>query len=181
MKLAARVTDFHACPMLNPDESPHVGGPIATGEPSVMIGNLPAARIYDFASCVGPPDLIAQGSRSVFIGWRAAARVTDRTVHGGIIVRGCGTVLIGDTGSGGFGGANTPSGAAAKRAKKSRAAMRRRALHRRAAALRSQRKIQEKFRRAAAMRLAESQRKIQEASRRAAVMKPVATRRKDGS
>lgn len=126
MSLAARLGDVHACPMLNPDESPHVGGPISTGAATVMIGFMPAARVSDSAVCVGPPDAIAAGSPTVLVCGMAQARVGDATVHGGVIVAGCPTVLVGDAGAGGFGGANTPSGAAAAQAKESRAAMWRR-------------------------------------------------------
>ena len=42
---------------------PHVGGPILPpGEPTVLIGGLPAARVGDMSTCTGPPDSIAVGS-----------------------------------------------------------------------------------------------------------------------
>ncbi len=126
MPPAARLSDNHVCPMLNPDESPHVGGPIITGFPTVLIGFLPAARISDMAICVGPPDVIVQGATTVLIGFLPAARIGDQTAHGGVIVAGCPTVQIGESGSGGFGGANTPCGSAAQQAKDARAAMRKR-------------------------------------------------------
>ena len=66
-KPAARITDMHTCPMVNPGPVPHVGGPIVKGAPTVLIGNLPAARIGDQAICVGPPDVIAMGSATVII------------------------------------------------------------------------------------------------------------------
>ncbi|WP_328286507.1 PAAR domain-containing protein [Methylocaldum szegediense] len=75
---------------------PHVGGPItAPGAPTVLIGSLPAARVGDMVTCVGPPDTIAQGSVTVLIGGQPAARMGDMTAHGGVIVVGCPTVLIG--------------------------------------------------------------------------------------
>jgi uncharacterized Zn-binding protein involved in type VI secretion len=75
---------------------PHVGGPILpAGAPTVLIGGLPAARVGDMAVCVGPPDVIAQGSATVLIGGMPAARMGDSTVHGGTIVFGLPTVLIG--------------------------------------------------------------------------------------
>jgi len=126
MPPAARISDMHVCPMLNPDESPHVGGPICTGFPTVMIGFMPAARVSDMAICVGPPDTIAMGSMTVMIGNMQAARLGDPTVHGGTVVVGCPTVLIGDTGAGGFGGAGSPCGQAASQAKEARASMWRR-------------------------------------------------------
>jgi uncharacterized Zn-binding protein involved in type VI secretion len=100
MPPAARVTDMHTCPMVT-GVVPHVGGPILPpGEPTVLIGFLPAARVTDKCLCVGPPDIIVKGSPTVWIGKRFAARVLDLTVHGGVIVLGCPTVLIGDTGTG---------------------------------------------------------------------------------
>ena len=92
---AARLTDMHACPMVTA-VVPHVGGPIlGPGSPNVLIGNLPAARVTDAAICVGPPDMIAMGSPTVLINGLFAARMLDPTVHGGVIVFGLPTVLIG--------------------------------------------------------------------------------------
>ena len=95
---AARVTDLHACPMQTPGTPPipHVGGIILPpGGLPVLIGNLPAARVSDLCLCVGPPDVIVAGSATVLIGNRPAARMGDSTAHGGTIVLGCPTVLIG--------------------------------------------------------------------------------------
>jgi uncharacterized Zn-binding protein involved in type VI secretion len=79
---------------------PHVGGPISKGEPTVMIGFMPAARQTDLCVCVGPPDMIAMGSLTVKIGFLPAARMGDLTAHGGSIVMGFPTVMIGDVGMG---------------------------------------------------------------------------------
>jgi len=96
MPPAARVGDNHVCPMVDPGPKPHVGGPIIPPcEPTVIIGNMPAARISDMAICVGPTDIIMQGSSSVIIGNMPAARMGDMTMHGGVIVVGCPTVIIG--------------------------------------------------------------------------------------
>lgn len=96
MPPAARMTDMHVCPMVT-GVVPHVGGPILPPcEPTVLIGGLPAARITDMATCVGPPDIIAMGSPTVLIGGLMAARVGDITAHGGNIVLGCFTVMIGE-------------------------------------------------------------------------------------
>jgi uncharacterized Zn-binding protein involved in type VI secretion len=95
MPPAARITDMHTCPMVT-GVVPHVGGPIMPpGCPTVMIGSLPAARATDMATCVGPPDVIAKGSGTVMIGKMPAARMGDSTGHGGVIVLGCPTVIIG--------------------------------------------------------------------------------------
>ena len=95
MPPAARVTDMHTCPMVT-GVVPHVGGPILPpGCPTVLIGNLPAARVGDMATCVGPPDAIAKGSMTVLIGGQPAARMGDQTARGGVIVVGLPTVMIG--------------------------------------------------------------------------------------
>lgn len=95
MPPAARVSDMHTCPMVT-GVVPHVGGPILPpGCPTVLIGFLPAARVTDMATCVGPPDVIVKGSSSVMIGMMPAARIGDQTAHGGVIVLGCFTVMIG--------------------------------------------------------------------------------------
>jgi uncharacterized Zn-binding protein involved in type VI secretion len=97
MKPAARIGDMHVCPMATPGTPPipHVGGPISLGAPTVLIGMMPAARLGDMAVCVGPPDTIALGSTTVMITNMPAARMGDMTAHGGNIVVGCPTVLIG--------------------------------------------------------------------------------------
>jgi uncharacterized Zn-binding protein involved in type VI secretion len=98
-KPAARLTDMHVCPMVTPGlpPIPHVGGPITgPGCPTVLIGGLPAAVMGDMCTCVGPPDTIILGSVGVLIGGKPAARMGDSCVHGGTIVLGCPTVLIGE-------------------------------------------------------------------------------------
>ena len=92
---AARITDEHVCPMFD-GPIPHVGGPILPpGCLTVLIGDLPAARLGDRAVCVGPTDIIIQGAMTVLIGGFPAARLGDKTAHGGVIVEGLPTVLIG--------------------------------------------------------------------------------------
>jgi uncharacterized Zn-binding protein involved in type VI secretion len=92
---AARVTDPHVCPAVT-GVVPHIGGPLLPPCcPTVLIGGLPAARITDLHTCAGPPAPVAMGSLTVFIGGIPAARMTDPTGHGGAIVMGCLTVLIG--------------------------------------------------------------------------------------
>ncbi len=65
------------------------------GEALVLIGGMPAAVTGSLCSCAGPPDSIIAGSATVLIGGKPAARQGDSTVHGGIIVMGLPTVLIG--------------------------------------------------------------------------------------
>jgi uncharacterized Zn-binding protein involved in type VI secretion len=94
-KPAARITDMHVCPMVTV-LVPHVGGPVTgPGVPTVLIGGLPAAVMGDLCTCVGPPDTIVLGSSTVMIGGKPAARLGDSTAHGGSIVLGEFTVLIG--------------------------------------------------------------------------------------
>ena len=98
MPPAARLTDFHECPMQTPAvvPIPHVGGPITgPGMPTVLIAGLPAARVGDMLVCVGPPDAIVKGSATVMIGGIPAARIGDQTAHGGQIVLGAFNVIIG--------------------------------------------------------------------------------------
>jgi uncharacterized Zn-binding protein involved in type VI secretion len=93
--MAARITDMHVCPMVT-GTVPHVGGPVMPpGCATVMIGGLPAARVGDMLVCTGPPDSIVKGSGTVMIGGMPAARMGDSTAHGGSIVAGCATVMIG--------------------------------------------------------------------------------------
>jgi uncharacterized Zn-binding protein involved in type VI secretion len=94
----ARVGDMHTCPMVTPGVPPvpHVGGPILPAcFPTVMEGNQPDARILDLSQCVGPPDPIAMGSATVLVGGLPTSRITDVTSHGGQIVMGLPTVIVG--------------------------------------------------------------------------------------
>jgi uncharacterized Zn-binding protein involved in type VI secretion len=117
---AARITDMHTCPMLNPPvvpapPVPHVGGPILPVPPATtvtLIGGLPAATVGNLCTCVGPPDSIVKGSPTVLIGGKPAARMGDSTAHGGVISAGFPKVLIGDSGSGSGGGGGVGSAAA---------------------------------------------------------------------
>lgn len=95
MPPAARVGDMHVCPMVT-GVVPHVGGPILPPCcPTVLVGGPPQARVGDLCVCVGPPDVIALGSFTVLVGGQPAARLGDMTVHGGVIVVGLPTVIIG--------------------------------------------------------------------------------------
>lgn len=97
MPPAARISDMHVCPKVEPGPVPHVGGPTCSGESTVLIGFQPAARVGDSLVCNGPPDSISQGEPTVIIGGKPAARLGDSTAHGGVIVAGCPTVLIGSS------------------------------------------------------------------------------------
>lgn len=107
MPPAARISDLHTCPLVD-GVKPHVGGPIMKGCPTVIVGGFPQARVGDMVTCVGPPDMVAKGSMGVMVGGQPAARMGDLTAHGGVIVKGCPTVIIGevagDAGAKGLGG-----------------------------------------------------------------------------
>ena len=86
---------MHVCPMVT-GTVPHVGGPVMPpGCPTVLIGGMPAARLGDLVTCSGPPDTIIMGSATVLIGGMPAARMGDSTAHGGTIIAGAPTVMIG--------------------------------------------------------------------------------------
>ena len=92
---AARITDIHVCPMIT-GIVPHVGGIInAPGGFKTLIGELPAARVSDIGICIGPSANIVMGSSAVMIQGLPAARLGDSLSHGGTIVVGNPTVLIG--------------------------------------------------------------------------------------
>ncbi len=98
MPPAARITDFHQCPLSTPavPPIPHVGGPIVgPGAPTVLIGGLPAAKVGDLAICIGPPDAVIKGSSTVKIMGLPAARMGDKTAHGSTILLGFPLVMIG--------------------------------------------------------------------------------------
>ena len=94
---ASRIGDMHLCPMVTPAPVPipHVGGPVMIGCPTVLTGMMPQARVGDMCLCVGPPDAIAMGSFTVLVGGMPAARIGDLTTHGGSLILGLPTVLIG--------------------------------------------------------------------------------------
>lgn len=101
MKPAARVTDFilqdnphchapihPAGPTPTPSAHPAMPLAIVKGQPNVLIGGLPAARVTDLsqpcvlATCVpGGPGMVAMGSSTVLIGGLPAARAGDMTSH----------------------------------------------------------------------------------------------------
>ena len=60
-------SDVHACPLVD-GVKPHVGGVVAVGSVTVMIGGLPAARQGDQIVEVGAPHPIVMGALTVMIG-----------------------------------------------------------------------------------------------------------------
>jgi uncharacterized Zn-binding protein involved in type VI secretion len=107
------------------------GGMIVVGCPTVLIENMPAARVGDMHVCpmatpgtppiphVGGP-IMPPGSPTVFIGGMPAARMGDMATCVGppdSIIKGSPTVMIGMAGAGsGSGGGAGSSGAAAAKA-----------------------------------------------------------------
>lgn len=97
------------------------GGVVIVGEPTVLIGMMPASRIGDMHTCpmfdgpvphVGGPLIL--GSPTVLVGNMPQSRVTDPLTCVGPpdeVVRGCETVLVGM--AGGAGAAGAISGVAA--------------------------------------------------------------------
>ncbi len=111
------------------------GGTIVVGCPTVLIENMPAARVGDMHVCpmvtpgtppiphVGGP-ILPPGSPTVLIGGMPAARMGDMATCVGppdSIIKGSGTVMIGmaGAGSGSGGGAGSSGAAAAKASAKS--------------------------------------------------------------
>ncbi len=105
MPPAARITDNHTCPA-------HGGGPLITGELTVIIGFEPASRITDKLVCPPAPDVVVQGEPTVIIGFQPAARIGDATAHTGVIVTGCPTVIIGSSTQGNCMSSASESGSA---------------------------------------------------------------------
>lgn len=91
------------------------GGVVIIGEPTVLIGEMPASRIGDMHTCpafdgpvphVGGPLIL--GSPTVLVGDMPQSRETDELTCVGppdVVMRGCETVLVGMAGGGGAGGA----------------------------------------------------------------------------
>lgn len=94
-KPVARLGDMHKCP-LGVGPTAHEGGPLAgPGVTSVMIGGQPVAVVSDQATCSGATDTVVKGAQSVLIGGKPVARMGDPTSHGGVIVMGMPTVIVG--------------------------------------------------------------------------------------
>ncbi len=92
---SARLGDWHICPAMT-GPVPHVGGPILALQFTVLASGAPAARRNDLAVCVGPLCAVTLGAFTVKIVGKPAARMTDKTAHGGMIVMGAPLVMIGE-------------------------------------------------------------------------------------
>ncbi|MEM6488115.1 MAG: PAAR domain-containing protein [Pseudomonadota bacterium] len=91
---ASRVSDMHVCPMVT-GIIPHVGGPVLLGCFTALFCKLPGARVSDMCFCVGPPDTIVLGSFKTLTGKMPQARMGSLTAHGGTVVVGAPTTLVG--------------------------------------------------------------------------------------
>lgn len=88
---AARQGDYHICPAPT-----HVGGALLLPAcPNLLIEGQPASKLADLAACSSSQDVIAEGAQTVLFGQLPAARITDKTVHSGVISQGASNVLIG--------------------------------------------------------------------------------------
>lgn len=93
-KPAATVGSNHTCPMCS-GTTPHVGGPITQGEPTILFNGNPVASVGSLCTCIGPPDMIVQGNPTVLVNGQPIACVGDMTAHGGVIVSGSPNIIIG--------------------------------------------------------------------------------------
>lgn len=97
-KPQARLTDLCQCMLFAPSPAGPIPGvsPLAfVGAPTVLVGNLPAARMGDNHVGMGPHP-VAMGSVTVLIQNQPAARMADPTACGGMVMPPClPTVLTG--------------------------------------------------------------------------------------
>jgi uncharacterized Zn-binding protein involved in type VI secretion len=96
MRGACRVSDLHLCPAFNV-AVPHLGGSVLAAAPiTVFAEGLPAARLGDFATCFGPPDVLFEGAATVIVGGVPWVGRFHRTAHSGIMLMAASTVYVGD-------------------------------------------------------------------------------------
>lgn len=94
-KPVARIGDMHKCPQ-GTGPTAHEGGPLlGPGVPTVKVGGQPVAVVTDQATCSGATDTVVKGSETVLIGGRKVARMGDPTAHGGVIIKGLPSVIVG--------------------------------------------------------------------------------------
>ena len=96
MPPVAFLGSMHTCPMVTV-LVPHVGGPVMPIPmgPPILVGGMPIATATSMCICVGPPDLVAMGSTTVLAWGMPVARMGDQTAHGGVILLGNPTVMVG--------------------------------------------------------------------------------------
>jgi uncharacterized Zn-binding protein involved in type VI secretion len=88
-RLVALKADQHACPLCDFGK-PHRGGVIESGAASVRIGARPIARQSDWCSCdlMTTWNAVDSGCGEVLVCGLPVARVSDKTAHGGMILKG---------------------------------------------------------------------------------------------
>jgi len=80
--------------------TPHLGGPIVgAGVSTVLAENRPVSVVSDSATCNGPSDVLIFGSSTVLADNRPVVRMGDPTAHGGVVIMGAPTVLVGAPGA----------------------------------------------------------------------------------
>lgn len=96
--LASRMNDVQLC-------DKHGPAPVTGSTPQVTINGLPAVRIGDAFPCGGCANRVQTGASTVTLRGEPAARLTDKTDHGGTLILGSPNVVIGGpSGMGSFGG-----------------------------------------------------------------------------
>lgn len=85
----------HTCPA-KCGKTPHVGGPITSGNNACTVNGIPVALVGDQCACgCGTPDIITSGASALTINGIPVATVGSSTAHGGIVVEGDGALTIG--------------------------------------------------------------------------------------
>lgn len=69
---------------------------VGPGAPTVLLEQLPGCVAGDVCACAGPPNVAIATSATVLFSGEPAVRVGDSTAHGGVIIAGAASVLVGD-------------------------------------------------------------------------------------
>lgn len=92
---AVRVTDRHACPFSD-GLVPHMGGAVLSAPaPEVLAAGLPLAAAGSLVGCEGALGIVLSGSATVLVAGWPVARMGDATAHGGVLVDGASSILVG--------------------------------------------------------------------------------------
>ncbi len=91
---AAYLGSLHVCPAAT-GPVPHVGGPVIGSIATVLVAGKVVAVIGDTAVCIGPPDKVASACVPVLAKNKPWATLGDSCAHGGKIVLGEPTVIVG--------------------------------------------------------------------------------------
>jgi uncharacterized Zn-binding protein involved in type VI secretion len=88
------VGHHHTCPAKT-GKTPHVGGPIVSGNSALTVNGIPVALVGDSCTCAaGGPDVIVSGTSALTINGIPAAKVGSSTAHGGKVVQGDGALTV---------------------------------------------------------------------------------------